>query len=89
MTVADGPERPGDAETRFVWDYARTDERLRALYERGKAAQWNATTDIDWAAGVGTPATPGSAAAISRSDGTRAPSRPGAGPRSTGSSIRG
>ncbi|SPT51710.1 ferritin-like domain-containing protein [Actinomadura madurae] len=55
MTVADGPERPGDAEARFVWDYARTDERLRALYERGKAAQWNATTDIDWAAGVGTP----------------------------------
>ncbi|MFC5747676.1 ferritin-like domain-containing protein [Actinomadura rugatobispora] len=59
MTVADGSERTGDAEARFVWDYARTDERLRALYERGKAAQWNATTDIDWAAGVGTPAQAG------------------------------
>ncbi|MGH3380974.1 MAG: ferritin-like domain-containing protein [Actinoallomurus sp.] len=55
MTVADELERPGDTEARFVWDYAQSDERLRALYELGKAAQWNATTDIDWAAGVGTP----------------------------------
>jgi hypothetical protein len=55
MTVADGRERPGDAEIRFVWDYTQSDGRLRALYERGKAAQWNATTDIDWTAGVGTP----------------------------------
>ncbi|MFI0141924.1 ferritin-like domain-containing protein [Streptomyces luteogriseus] len=45
----------GGAEARFVWSYGTADERLRALYERGKAAQWNATTDIDWAAGVGTP----------------------------------
>jgi hypothetical protein len=55
MTVGGGLERPGDAETRFARDYAQSDGRLRALYERGKAAQWNATTDIDWAAGVGTP----------------------------------
>jgi hypothetical protein len=55
MTVADRRERLGDAGIRFVWDYAQSDGRLRALYERGKAAQWNATTDIDWAAGVGTP----------------------------------
>lgn len=55
MTVVGGRERPGDAETRFVWDYAQSDGRLRALYERGKTAQWNATTDIDWTAGVGTP----------------------------------
>jgi para-aminobenzoate N-oxygenase AurF len=48
-------KQPGAAEARFIWDYAQSDERLRALYERGKAAQWNATTDIDWAAGVGTP----------------------------------
>jgi hypothetical protein len=54
MTEAGRRERPPAAETRFVWDYARSDERLRALYERGKAAQWNATTDIDWTAGVGT-----------------------------------
>jgi hypothetical protein len=55
MTAVGELEQPGDAETRFVWDYAQSDERLRALYERGKAAQWNATTDIDWSAGVGTP----------------------------------
>jgi hypothetical protein len=54
MTAAGDLEQPGDAATRFVWDYAQSDERLRALYERGKAAQWNATTDIDWSAGVGT-----------------------------------
>jgi hypothetical protein len=55
MTVADGRERPRDDGIRFVWDYAQSDGRLRTLYERGKAAQWNAATDIDWAAGVGTP----------------------------------
>jgi hypothetical protein len=55
MAEAGGRERPRDAGTRFAWDYARSDGRLRSLYERGKAAQWNATTDIDWAAGVGTP----------------------------------
>jgi hypothetical protein len=55
MTVAHGLARTGDAEARFVWDYAQGDQRLRDLYERGKAAQWNATTDIDWSAGVGTP----------------------------------
>jgi hypothetical protein len=56
MTVVGDRERLGDAGIRFVWDYAQSDGRLHALYERGKAAQWNATTDIDWAAGVGTPA---------------------------------
>jgi hypothetical protein len=55
MTVVDIKEQPRDAGIRFVWDYARSDGRLRDLYERGKSAQWNATTDIDWAAGVGTP----------------------------------
>jgi hypothetical protein len=55
MVEADCRERPVNAEVRFVWDYAQSDERLRVLYERGKAAQWNATTDIDWTAGVGTP----------------------------------
>jgi P-aminobenzoate N-oxygenase AurF len=55
VTEAGGRERPPDAATRFAWDYAQSDGRLRALYERGKAAQWNAMTDIDWTAGVGTP----------------------------------
>lgn len=55
MTEADGRERPDNAEIRFTWNYGQSDGRLRVLYERGKAAQWNATTDIDWTAGVGTP----------------------------------
>ncbi|MEU7449783.1 ferritin-like domain-containing protein [Streptomyces diastaticus] len=55
MTAADDPAEAGYAEVRFVWNYGTTDERLRALYERGKAAQWNAVTDIDWDAGVGAP----------------------------------
>lgn len=54
MTMVDGRLRPG-TEIRFVWDYARSDERLRVLYERGKAAQWDATADIDWTAGVTAP----------------------------------
>lgn len=60
MTAADSRGRLGDAGIRFVWDYERSDGRLRDLYERGKAAQWNATTDIDWTAGVGTPGNVGS-----------------------------
>jgi hypothetical protein len=55
MTVTGGRERTNSAEVRFAWDYAPSDARLRALYERSKAAQWNATTDIDWTAGVATP----------------------------------
>ena len=34
--------------TEFVWDYAQTRPPLTKLYEKGKASQWNATTDIDW-----------------------------------------
>jgi hypothetical protein len=32
----------------WEWDYVREVETLRALYERGKTAQWNAETDLDW-----------------------------------------
>ena len=28
--------------------YGSRDERLWSLYQRGKEAQWNAETDIDW-----------------------------------------
>jgi hypothetical protein len=44
-------------DTRFTWDYTEKAPKLRALYERGKAAQWNAVTDIDWSPAVqfGTP----------------------------------
>lgn len=33
---------------RWEWDYVKEVETLRALYERGKGAQWNAETDVDW-----------------------------------------
>lgn len=37
-----------EAMTRFVWNYGSDSAKLRALYEKGKAAQWNAVTDVDW-----------------------------------------
>ncbi len=44
-----GPLKLGAAaDTRFCWDYTTKDPQLRELYEKGKAAQWNAATDIDW-----------------------------------------
>jgi hypothetical protein len=30
------------------WDYGSGVSELRALYEKGKLNQWNATTDLDW-----------------------------------------
>jgi hypothetical protein len=32
----------------FTWDYAQKDSKISALYEKAKAAQWNAVTDVDW-----------------------------------------
>ncbi|MFP6664347.1 MAG: ferritin-like domain-containing protein [Deltaproteobacteria bacterium] len=32
----------------WTWSYAEEASDLRALYERGKAGQWNAQTDLDW-----------------------------------------
>ncbi|HLI53305.1 MAG TPA: ferritin-like domain-containing protein [Acidimicrobiales bacterium] len=32
----------------FTWDYRRSRPALAKLYEKGKAAQWNATTDLPW-----------------------------------------
>ena len=34
--------------TEFTWDYIQHRPALTKLYEKGKASQWNATTDIDW-----------------------------------------
>jgi hypothetical protein len=38
----------GETETAFNWDYDSGRDRLLALYEKGKAKQWNAATLIDW-----------------------------------------
>jgi len=37
-----------EIDTRFAWDYMSRSPKIRALYEKGKAAQWNAVTDIEW-----------------------------------------
>lgn len=34
------------------WDYAARSDRIADLYQRGKRAQWNAATDIDWSVRV-------------------------------------
>ncbi|MCA9512959.1 MAG: ferritin-like domain-containing protein [Myxococcota bacterium] len=36
----------------WTWSYAPEVEELRRLYEKGKAGQWNAETDVDWDARV-------------------------------------
>ena len=32
----------------WTWDYGSEVAELRRLYEKGKTAQWNAATDLDW-----------------------------------------
>ena len=32
----------------WTWEYGSEVAELRNLYEKGKVAQWNAETDIDW-----------------------------------------
>ena len=39
-------------ELHWTWDYGSEVSELRALYEKGKLGQWNATSDIDWEAPV-------------------------------------
>ncbi len=37
-----------DLRVNWTWDYVKEVETLRALYERGKTAQWNVEQEIDW-----------------------------------------
>jgi hypothetical protein len=36
----------------FTWDYERSRGSLSKLYEKAKASQWNAATDLDWSIDV-------------------------------------
>jgi hypothetical protein len=36
----------------WTWEYGSEIEELRRLYEKGKAGQWNAETDVEWDAPV-------------------------------------
>jgi hypothetical protein len=38
----------GETSTSFRWDYGEDGDKLLALYEKGKAQQWNAAERIDW-----------------------------------------
>ena len=40
------------APASFVWDYDARRPRLAQLYEKSKASQWNASTDVDWSVEV-------------------------------------
>lgn len=54
MLTIDTPSASLDAafETTFTWDYERGRDGLDRLYEKAKANQWNATTDLDWSIDV-------------------------------------
>lgn len=41
-----------DLDARMTWDYSCRNERILALYEQGKRAQWNASSDVDWSLAV-------------------------------------
>jgi hypothetical protein len=45
---ADGTEMAVDHSAYFDWRYAREFPEVTRLYEAAKAAQWNASRDIDW-----------------------------------------
>jgi hypothetical protein len=48
MYTARSEPFPTTYEASYAWDYATREEGLRNLYEKSKAAQWNAKTDVDW-----------------------------------------
>jgi hypothetical protein len=43
---------PNLTTTSFTWDYERSRVALGKLYEKAKTAQWNVSTDLDWATPV-------------------------------------
>ncbi|MCZ4101617.1 ferritin-like domain-containing protein [Streptomyces sp. So13.3] len=43
---------PSGNTTVFSWDYDEGNDRLLALYEKGKAKQWNSSERIDWSIAV-------------------------------------
>lgn len=43
---------PATGDVRFDWAYRFDRPTLLGLYEKGKALQWNAATDIDWSISV-------------------------------------
>ncbi len=43
---------PTTFEASYAWDYRSHEEGLRNLYEKSKAAHWNARTDVDWSIDV-------------------------------------
>ena len=43
---------PAPVNVHWTWEYGSEVEELRRLYEKGKAGQWNAETDVDWDARV-------------------------------------
>jgi len=41
-----------DYDSSWAWTYESREEALRKLYEKSKAAQWNAREDVDWSIDV-------------------------------------
>ncbi|MGH9000107.1 MAG: ferritin-like domain-containing protein [Acidimicrobiia bacterium] len=56
ITNTDDTERDhlvgAEVDTAFTWDYERSRPQLGKLYEKAKASQWNAQTDLDWSIAV-------------------------------------
>ena len=51
-TVHENQTFDSQETTTFNWNYEVTFENLRKLYGKGKTAQWNGATDLDWSTDV-------------------------------------
>lgn len=47
-TDVTSPTLRSDFDTTFAWDYTLTRRGMDTLYEKAKADQWNAPTDVEW-----------------------------------------